>query len=371
MVRSRPLSVGLFVVLALTWPGSLLANGGGVMAAPPPSLLKIAPDSVETVLRGAAVSQVTVDSRGTVWAATKERGLARKDARAADWVYLTKVKGELPEDSLSQVILFKDKVWIGFATAGVARLDPGALTRFTNAAGGLPGDEVINLAVFQDTLWVLTDGGPAKLVNDTFEAVAVTSSPAPAGQPSCLYAPGDGKIYIGTDAAEVLSFDGKAWERFDFKGRVTGRIVRCAASAAGWLWFGTFGSLNVQQLVPGGKLHDETNEKAVLFPVRVITGLERTPDTLLIGSSGGGLYRLTVADRDWRLYCLKNGLVSNAVNNTTVVGKYAYVATAEGVSRIDLSLPLPPAPKPRPSPSPGAAGPTSGTSPAAQAPAKP
>jgi ligand-binding sensor domain-containing protein len=346
---------------------------------------------VEVLLKGVHVKHVVVDARGVLWAATMERGLASRGPGARDWTFRGKSEG-MPEDTLTRVALHRDRVWVAFATGGVARLEGTRLVRFTTADGTLPGDEVAELVVFRDRLWALTDRGLATWSGSAERFDPVPSernareprerserppgsprpdaAPAPSppsagfeGQPTALTVGGDGRVWIGTDSAEVCSFDGSAWACHAFSGRIAGRIIKCVCPSGRYLWFGTLGSLNVYTPATG-RLDDETAEKPALFTSRVIRCIAVAGDSLLIGVESGGLYRLHQGHLGWRLYSDANGLPSPTVNAMTVTSDSVLVATSGGVARIDLSRSVPGWPPAAATPSPSPATPAPSLSPA-------
>ena len=344
MVHVRRLSS--ILLMALIGSGVARGNGAGVMLAPPPYLTKIAPDSVRSLLTEVDVKQVLVDPKGTIWAATASKGVAKLEPGQKDWSFLTAAKDGLPDDALSGIVRYKDKLWISLLRNGVARLDGTKVTKYSSAAGGLPGDEVTTILEHGGLLWVVTDAGLATSSGEGFKQYSSQDPSAPRGLPTALAIGPDGRLWVGSDDAEACAFDGKKWARYDLKGAMVGRILRTLLPLPEYLWFGTFGSLYVLNLSTG-RLDDETKEKKSLFPVRVMTALTCTPECVLLGTGGGGLYRMERKAKTWRLYNTANGLPSASVNSVMTNGTTVYVATAGGLATIDMSKPLP-APSPAP-----------------------
>src|SRR5690606_27516201 len=126
----------------------------------------------------------------------------------------------------------------------------------------------------------------------------------------------DGKLYVGTDQTDVGVWDGVAWKRYGFANRVVGRVIRRVAVGVGHIWFGTFGSLN-DYTPETGRLDDETVEKAVLFPSRIMVALAGNAGLMLTATSGGGLYRFD-QPASWRLYSDANGLPSISIESVSL-----------------------------------------------------
>lgn len=323
-------------LLALVLASAARANGGGVILTPPADFTRIAPGSVETLLAGVHVKHA-VEAEGAIWAATLDRGVAHRARGARELTWLDRKSGRLPADAVTRVARFQDQTWVGLARGGVVRLQERGFDEF-GAKEGLPGDEVVEMVVQGGRLWVVTSAGLHVLAGRRFVPAPPAGQP-PRGLVTALVAGFDGKLYAGTDRTDVGVFDGTVWTRHAFADRIVGRVIRCVAPGAGHIWFGTFGSLN-DYTPETGRLDDETAEKAILFPSRIMVALAGNAELMLTATSGGGLYRFDLP-ASWHLYSDANGLPSTAVESVTLAYPYALVATAAGLARIDLSIPLP------------------------------
>lgn len=304
----------------------LLANGGGEILTPPADLLKIAPGSVKVVLPDVRARHVAVAADGSVHVAT-DRGVALRSGDA--WTWLDRATAGLPEDAVTRVMPAVDGLWIGFASGGLARRAGGKVERFD------AGDEVLDLAMHGGQVWALTERGLFRF--ESGKPARYTGGEGfPGGQVTSLAVGSDGRLWVGTDTAEVAAFDGRAWVKHGFRGKVVGRIVRCVAPVGDHIWFGTMGSLNVFE-PSTGRLDDETAEKPAIFSSRVITTILHAGGDVLVGSEGGGLYRFAQKSQQWRLFNDTNGLPSPTVYGVAVHGTTAWVATSGGVAAIDLS----------------------------------
>lgn len=324
------MSRGLAFALALTLVSLAFANGGGVIMTPPADFTLVAPGSVTVELPDVHVKHAVAEG-GDVWVATLDRGLAHRKAGAKEFAWLDAKSGAVPADALTRVARFRGDTWVGLASGGVAKL--GAKPTFV-----VPGEEVVDLLPHGDRLYALTSAGLFVLEGSKF-VPAPSLGDAPRGVVTAVSSGFDGKLYVGTDQTDVGVWDGAAWKRYSFANRVVGRVIRCVAVGVGHIWFGTFGSLN-DYTPETGRLDDETVEKAVLFPSRIMVALAGNADLMLTATSGGGLYRF---DRpaSWRLYSDTNGLPSISIESVTLAGTVAWVATAGGLVRIDLARPLP------------------------------
>ena len=338
-------------LLALALVTIAWANGGGIILTPPADFALVAAGSVETLLAGVHVRHA-VEQDGALWVAT-DRGVAYRAAGAREFSWLDAASRRLPSDATARVARFHGDTWVGLAAGdpqrqvSVVRLSAAGYQAF-GAAEGLPGDEVVDLVAQVERLWALTSAGLFVLEGSRF-VPAPAGAQAPRGQVTAIAAGFDGKLYAGTDQTDVGVWDGAAWTRHAFANRVVGRVIRCVSVGVGHIWFGTFGSLN-DYTPQTQRLDDETVEKAVLFPSRIMVALAGNAELMLTATSGGGLYRF---DRpaSWRLYSDTNGLPSISIESVTLAWPHALVATAAGLARIDLSKPLPVLAKPSPRPS--------------------
>jgi ligand-binding sensor domain-containing protein len=323
----------VLILLVFAMTSRLWACGGGEILVPPPDLTHIAPASVEVLLHGLNVRCLLPGKEG-LWAGTEGRGLAFLKTGSKSWTFYQKAEQRFPEDTVVRLARFQGELWLAFP-GGVGRFVP---ERYQPAA--VPGSPaILDMAVWRDHLYVLTEAGLFSTTGEGFAPVTLTGPGAPQGAPASLHAGSDGRLWLGTEDAELGAFDGQAWTRLSFKGKLPGRVVRAICPAGHQLWFGTFGSLGMRDETTN-RLEDETTEKAALFPSRIISSIQAAGDTVLFGTSGGGLYRLDRAKDRWRQYNETNGLPANDVNAIHVEGSLAFVATSKGLARVDLSAPL-------------------------------
>jgi ligand-binding sensor domain-containing protein len=327
-------ALALVALLALV--GEVSANGGGHVLTPPPDFTEIAPGSVEVVLPEVNVAHAVEDG-GTLWAAT-DKGLGTR-APGGAWTWLDSKSGHLPADAPVRVARFQGRTWVGLATQGVARVaaQGKGFERF-GASEGLPSGEIVDMVVHKDQLWVLTAAGLARFDGARF--APAPNDGAPKGVATTLCSGLDGALWIGTDQAQIAAFNGTSWTVHGFDGLIVGRTIRAVAAFQGQLWFGTYGSLNAFK-PDTGRLDDETAEKAVLFPTRLIKAIAASPERLLVATGGGGLYRFDLASHQWHLYTDTNGLPSLTINAISLHGAHLLVSSIAGLARIDLAKPLP------------------------------
>jgi ligand-binding sensor domain-containing protein len=323
-------------LLVLALAGRCHANGGGHILTPPADFIAIAPGSVEVVLPEVHVKHA-IEEDGALWAATLDRGLGHRPKGGA-WSFRTAEGDRVPENALTRVARLDGRTWVGTTSKGLARLTESGFEAFGREQG-LAGSEVLELVVHAGRLWVLTDAALAIFDGKAF-GPAPAGEGAPQGNPTTIASAPDGRLWVGTDRTEVCGWDGKAWVRHDFTERIVGKTIKAVSTGVGHIWFGTYGSLNT--FTPEtGRLDDETAEKAVLFPTRLITGILSGRDRMLISTGGGGVYRYDADGTMWHLYSDANGLPSTSVNAISLSGESLLVATWSGLARVDLSKKLP------------------------------
>jgi ligand-binding sensor domain-containing protein/two-component sensor histidine kinase len=132
--------------------------------------------------------------------------------------------------------------WLGLLVLSGLRL--WGLTDYSvrvwQSEDGLPNNIVQAIAQTRSGyLWVGTREGLARFDGEQFHQVKLLPQPS---QPSvlCLFASGDGSLWIGTDSSGIFHLSGETMERLDVKGgNANYNVYEIQQSADGAMWFGT------------------------------------------------------------------------------------------------------------------------------------
>jgi len=178
--------------------------------------------------RSTDVSDVTRDSRGSVWAGFTTSGVARIDriGSAEPFVktYTATIDG-LMSDSVTCVASAGDDVYYG-STGGIAKFYDNLHSFEPILSDSLEGIPVRDLLARGDTLWVACERGVARFLRSTFSFAMYRIGNATS---LCVHG---GAIHVA-GANGVQRFDGSAWVSL---GQPGGGIPLAVASGSGTLY---------------------------------------------------------------------------------------------------------------------------------------
>lgn len=205
------------------------ATGGGVLLYDPA-------DSTFTqfadglALRSNDITAVTVDGRGSIWAAMRAAGIARIDDPLAAAPHVTQYSAAISgllSDSVTCLLRIGPDVYYG-GTNGVAKFFEQFPTSEPNLTDNLEGRTVYDMAYdpATDLLWIAAEGGVAGFNRGTF---AYTWYPIGRARSICVH---QGEIYCAA-AEGVLVFGDGAWSVF---GSGLHMEPLAVASGGGALW---------------------------------------------------------------------------------------------------------------------------------------
>ena len=341
IVRSTLKSYLVPAAILCSAAGTIFANGLPSLSGPPTELLRVAAGSVVTHLYGTPVKDGARTDAGVLFVATDGKGVGRLDQ--GTWTFLPTRVGNRTADRVSDLILLDNRVWIAGEEFGVGRLDGDTWTEMPEASSKESPDQLLRvhaMEAFRGRIWISTDDGLMRWTEGSgFEPVERAAA-SPEGRVTTLYNHHNELLFCGTNLSELCWYDGKAWIREDFKGKLKGGVIRAIYQDPNWIWFGTFGALYMWS--PTLKtLHDETKLQADLFKARIITSLAGDSKNALVGTAGGGVLRFAIAQATFRIHDKSNGLAGTIVNRIRIFGDTAVVAMSNGVSVIDLAARIP------------------------------
>jgi diguanylate cyclase (GGDEF)-like protein len=262
------------------WIGT---DGGGLAAWRDGSIVRIL--TTRDGLPSNHIRSLLRDRNGSLWIGT-DGGLARWRGGRAD---VLGVAEGLPSPVVRALAEDREgSLWVG-TTGGLVRLSDTRFLAFTRKEG-LPVDGI--RATLEDRsgrIWLGTEGGGLCKVLPAPVQCLTTRDGLPHDTVYALAESGDGSLWVGTDGGGVVRFrDGKFVERIDSQtaGLPNNRVRAIVENADGGLWISTTAGL---ALVRGGRT----------WPVkeledRQLRPLLALPDgSLLVGTDGAGLWRVS------------------------------------------------------------------------------
>jgi len=253
------------------------------------------------------------------------------------------------------------EIWIGSTGGGLSRYQHGTrkFQRFDRKDGeaGAPGDDrIASLHVdAKGNLWVGTWTGLNRLKpgSSTFEAIY--SDGASPGSLSgkmirTLFTGQDGRLWVGTNDGEVVimnTADVMNAGNVQARHTIGGTILAISQPSVDRIWVGHTSGINVYDLAGTKRVrsfrNDPTNpDSLTASEIRAL--LKDRSGNLWVGSFGGGIQRVNMADDSFRVIRQERDL-SNSINVLSVTsvleaadGNLWLGTAANGVSVLDPSL---------------------------------
>lgn len=259
------------------------------------------------------------DSKGTLWIATKSRGLygyrsgdkklVHFTANAGGGLSLNQVRN-LEEDS-------RGRIWIGTFGEGVDMLDPAtqqvAHYKATSTDAGTGINKIITLYKdLQGNMWAGSLGGLAVWYRDGGQAVFTNGAPGSISDNivRAIYQPSPDKLYVGTEKGlNILDTRTQTFTAYTHKTNDPHSISDNAVYSIypdreGGTWVGTFfGGLNYfSDKGSRFELYYATGENNTLSGNAVSCFLEDKPGTFWVGTENGGLNYFDAHAKTFRHY---------------------------------------------------------------------
>ncbi len=253
------------------------------------------------------------------------------------------------------------EIWIGSTGGGLSRYqkNTGKFQRFDKQEGetNAPGDDrIASLHIdAQGNLWIGTWNGLSRLKrgSSTFEAIysdALNPGSLAGKTIRTVFTAKDGRLWIGTNDGEVIVMnpvDGMNSSHVESRHVIGGTILAMSQPEADRIWVGHTSGIDVYDLA-GRKLvrsfrNDPTNpDSLTASEIRAL--LMDRAGNLWVGSFGGGIQRVNMADDSFRVIRQERG-ASNSVNVLSVTsvlelanGQLWLGTASNGVSVLDTSL---------------------------------
>jgi len=316
---------------------------------------------------GNFVRVLLLGSDGKLWIGTDADGVSVHDPATGHfsrYVNDPNVPDSLQSGSIRSLAEGRDKeIWIGSTGGGLSRFvaSSGKFQRFDKQAGqaSAPDDDrIASLHVdARGNLWVGTWSGLSRLKHrsNTFEAIY---SDATAGSLAgktirTIFTAKDGRLWIGTNDGEVVIMnpaDAMNMANVQSRHMIGGTILSMYQPSADRVWVGHTSGIDVYDL-SGKKLvrsfrNDPTNpDSLTASEIRAL--LMDRAGSLWVGSFGGGIQRVNMADDSFRVIRQERGSSDsdnpiNVLSVTSVLelanGQLWLGTAANGVSILDSSL---------------------------------
>ncbi len=306
-------------------------------------------------------------SDGKLWIGTDADGVSVFDpamGRFSRYMNDPKDPGSLQSGSIRSLAEGSDKeIWIGSTGGGLSRYlaSTGKFQRFdknADQASAPDDDRIASLHVdAKGNLWIGTWSGLSrlKLGSSTFEAIYSDATPGSlAGKTiRTLFTAKDGRLWIGTNDGEVIIMnpsDAMNMANVQSRHMIGGTILSMYQPTPNRMWVGHTSGIDVydlsgQQLVRSFR-NDPTNpDSLTASEIRAL--LMDRAGSLWVGSFGGGIQRVNMADDSFRVIRQERGS-SDSINSINVLsvtsvlelanGQLWLGTAANGVSILDTSL---------------------------------
>lgn len=306
-------------------------------------------------------------SDGKLWIGTDADGVSVYDPATGHFSrYMNDPndQGSLQSGSIRSLAEGRDKeIWIGSTGGGLSRYtaSDGKFQRYDKQAGQastLDDDRIASLHVdAKGNLWVGTWSGLSRLKRggNTFEAIySDESTGSLAGKTiRTIFTAKDGRLWIGTNDGEVIIMnpaDAMNMANVQSRHMIGGTILSMYQPNPNRMWVGHTSGIDVYDL-SGQKLvrsfrNDPTNPDS-LTASEIRAFLMDRAGSLWVGSFGGGIQRVNMADDSFRVIRQERGASDspNSINVLSVTsvlelsnGQLWLGTAANGVSILDTSL---------------------------------
>ncbi len=256
--------------------------------------------------QGKVVADIFRDSRGIMWATTRNNGLFGFRPADKKTFHFTTEPGNANSLSANQIrVVEEDKMsrlWIGTFGGGVDVLDV-ATMKFTHHKSPPEAGVKLNqtITLYRDgkgNMWAGTLGGLKQWRPGTDSAILYTTAEGLSDNiVRALYQPTSGKLYLGTEKGldvwdeRSQKFTSHTYKPSDPNSISDNSVYTIFPDREGGVWVGTFfGGLNYfPEKALGFELYYATGEKGTLSGNAVSCFLEDGPGRFWIGTENAGL----------------------------------------------------------------------------------
>lgn len=268
-------------------------------------------DNFERILENELTNQdiysIDQDENGNIWLGTYE-GLNKIDVKNKEIKqFYERDKNSISEDSIYKV--YSDKngyVWIGTFTSGINKIDINTdkvtiYKHVENDKSSLPGNFVSNmLRDDKNNMWIATDNGLAKYVKEN---------------------------------ENFITYDSDINNRHSLLNNSVFSIIQ---DKTGLIWVGTYEGISIFDPNNDIKHYKKNILKEESLSSDVIHGIyEDSNELLWIGTRANGLNIVNRKNNKIDYITKKDGLTSDTINFITGNDDYIWVATNEGLNRIN------------------------------------
>lgn len=279
--------------------------------------------STDLLLSGTNVKDALLLDDGTLWAACAATGVAV--SRGGAWQTYSPLNSSLVNPHPLRLAQFRSSVWTALYNGGLWKRDG------TAWRGPLPQELDVarhsaDLLSWRSTLWfTLGDRLGALHADGTFEAIHPPLPPGRGAVVTCLAADAE-TLYLGTNAYQIIRYDGSAWSILRFKGKLRGKRIRAISVYRGELWFGTFGGLYVYR-----EPELRSVQPAGLAPP-LVTSLAASKEALWVGTWGSGVFHY--GDGRWHHGVEGRSTAGVFVNTLRISKEHVLACTTRGILQL-------------------------------------
>jgi diguanylate cyclase (GGDEF)-like protein len=284
-------------------------------------------------LPSAAIRSMIEDREGSLWVGTTG-GLVRLTATRV--LSFTRKEG-LPVDAIRAIFEARNGgIWVGTEGGGLCEVLPGHVLCRTEA-DGLPHGTVYALIESRDgSFWVGTDGGGVARFRDGrfVETINARNAGLPSDRVRALVETAQGDLWVSMAAGLALVHNGRATRIKEFEDR---QLRPLLALPDGSLLVGTDGAGLWRVNSDGSKASIVASLGRGLQSDRVFSlKMDAEGKGVWIGTSGGGLARLDLANGSVRSLTRRDGLHDDVVFEVVDAGAGAdlWLTSNRGVYRV-------------------------------------
>lgn len=279
-----------------------IGTGGGVNVMKADSIYT---RSVLKPLESSTVLAIYQDSPGEYWFATDGEGVWHLD-RDNNLTQYREIHG-LGGDRVRDITEDSNGV-LWFATRdGLTKLDDGSFRTFTTRHG-LPDDRLRDLLIADDgSLWVASRGGLCKVKNEQINCFTEQDGLIN-NRIQSMSKDENGNLWLGTEEGASY-FDGQSFSNYSVEEGLANNIVHATHyDQEGNIWFGTFGG-GISMFL-GNHFKSYTVEQGL--PNNVVTSItEDQSGQIWVTTYGGGLSRIN--NGTYTTFNHQDGLVDDKV----------------------------------------------------------
>ncbi len=302
--------------------------------------------ATDTAIASYEMMCIDVDSKGHIWAASRDDGYQRGglfEFDGSSWKSYTMHNSAIPDYYFYDLkVDHNDTIWLASNDHGLIKFDGSIFTMYNNMTSEIGDIRVKHLFLdASNNIWAALEkyigsGGISKFDGTGFTNYNVTSGNFPADNGSCVFISSAGKMYAGADLFGFYEWTGSAWAKIELSncGMPSNYINTVFVDSHDNKWFGTQDSGLVKFGWRGWKHYSVQNSG---LPDNAVLSInEDSNGNIWVGTKAGAA---KISGDEITVYDKNNTpeIYGEWINDIAVHDGKVYLATNNGYSVFDGS----------------------------------